>query len=317
MRQKTSATILVVLLLVACAFAQQLQQQGILPGSYLIPVEDCSAPAVNRYFLADTLKEERAAEEYRPAYNLGSCTKLKGHQVVALFFIDDSESTWTAEDVRHFTNSQVLPGLVFLRNQAKRWGVELSFSVNRYSVPLSSDGGIAHNGTLNRETLYENGGWKFPSKLFNSWGFPSALYMLSNLLEETDGSPVIPLFILNKSERSFAWKQSVPGKSSFLEHCIIYAANKNQATESWKFNTYTSSTIAHEILHLFGAEDYYYEKGESRDHRSILAKQNYLNDIMLCYYDDLHLLSVNDVTAYSIGWTDRIPEILYNEDWYR
>ena len=68
---------------------------------------------------------------------------------------------------------------------------------------------------------------------------------------------------------------------------------------------------------MFGAEDYYYEEGENRDQRNILARQYYTNDIMLGYYDDLHLLRVNDVTAYSVGWTDRMPKILYNGDWHR
>ena len=71
-----------------------------------------------------------------------------------------------------------------------------------------------------------------------------------------------------------------------------------------------ASTVAHEILHLFGAEDYYID-----DERRALAERHFLDDIMLMDTHRLSGLSVAEATAYSVGWTDQIPEVCRYDDW--
>ena len=104
-------------------------------------------------------------------------------------------------------------------------------------------------------------------------------------------------------------------RSAFRANCRSYGARRpfhrsfGIQTGSWFRNG--SATITHEILHLFGAEDYY----KPYD-RLVLAEKYYINDIMLLDSYRLSRLDIGTYIGYCIGWTDQIPEICYNEKWY-
>ena len=67
----------------------------------------------------------------RVDYNLGTCRNLSGNVSVILFFMDDFESGWTADEITNFTNNEVTPGLAFLEKEAKSYGVELDLSIKQ------------------------------------------------------------------------------------------------------------------------------------------------------------------------------------------
>lgn len=310
MRKKFSP-ILIFIVLFLLVFLNGLLKQGASPGNLRIPVEDCSMPVQHPMNAMSRIITKPTGEQFRPDYKLGNCHTLEGHHTVVLFFMDDDESSWTADEVRLYTKKYVLPSLDYLSNQAKKWGIDLSFSVKRYSTPLSDGAELTYPGKITFST------WNILEKLSASWGYPAELYLHAGLMDEFGGSPIIPLVITDKSDRSYAYTLQIDHWRYYMEHAVIFANGYAETDGAWQSETRCSKTIAHEILHLFGAEDYYYEQGAGRDQRSILAEQYYRDDIMLGYYDDLHLLRVNDITAYSVGWTDRIPKILYNEDWHR
>ena len=62
--------------------------------------------------------------------------------------------------------------------------------------------------------------------------------------------------------------------------------------------------IAHETSHLFGAIDYY--NGLSSEANSYVS--NYKDELM---FDSSY--NVGPVTAFSIGWLDRIEKTTYND----
>ena len=72
-----------------------------------------------------------------------------------------------------------------------------------------------------------------------------------------------------------------------------------------------SDTIAHELLHLFGAEDFYYPES-----REALAKEVYPEDIMLCDMPDLDHFTLGEYTAYTLGWTDSVPDVCQDPGWW-
>ena len=96
------------------------------------------------------------------------------------------------------------------------------------------------------------------------------------------------------------------GYLEYSEHCVLFANNLSGSKGS------RASTIAHEILHLFGAEDYYVSMS-----REALANQKYPDDIMLWQVERIQDNSIGDCTAYSVGWTDEVPDVCYDDRWWK
>ena len=75
------------------------------------------------------------------------------------------------------------------------------------------------------------------------------------------------------------------------------------------------STVAHEMLHLFGAEDFYAE-GDQRNGRAYLASIYYPYGIMYQGYYDISYNYVDQFTAYAVGWIDYTPNVCYDDNWW-
>ena len=135
----------------------------------------------------------------------------------------------------------------------------------------------------------------------SNWELYSAF---KNGLQRNDD--VIFLTFLNKAGKSYTRHFISTGQSSYAEHCVIFS----DYLEGPNFGC-RASTVAHELLHLFGAEDFY------NGYRQILAYQVYPKDIMLWMPEDAYENEIGDFTAYTVGWTETVPEICYNENWWK
>ena len=95
---------------------------------------------------------------------------------------------------------------------------------------------------------------------------------------------------------------------------MVYARNTDvPATDTLHQKTHNrASVVAHELLHLFGAEEMYDPAG-----RNEIAKQKYLKDVMLWTESFIARNEITEFTAYCIGWTDTIPAICYDPDWWK
>ena len=91
-----------------------------------------------------------------------------------------------------------------------------------------------------------------------------------------------------------------------LEYSVIFSGFTDTSRDS------ASDTVAHELLHLFGAQDYYYPES-----RKALAEQYYPKDIMLCDMPDLEYFTLEAFTAYTLGWTDEIPDVCQEPGWQK
>ena len=64
--------------------------------------------------------------------------------------------------------------------------------------------------------------------------------------------------------------------------------------------------IAHEILHLFGAWDFYNSFHTTKAHED-RARRDYPNSVMLRTSYNIYELNIDPVTAWRIGWTETEP----------
>lgn len=245
-------------------------------------------------------------EEYRPYYLLGNCRNLKDNPLVVLLFIDDDESCWSADEVTAYTNNYINEGLAYLETKAKEWNVDLKFTVKSYSTPLS-DYTLKYEGSVIKDLRINGSSKDVLDQAAYDMGYSSNWELYSKFkTEHGNYNDIIFLTLINKAGKSYTRHDISTGRTSYSEHCVLFS----NYLEGDSFGC-RASTVAHEILHLFGAEDFY------NGFREVLAYQKYPKDIMLWMPKEAYENEIGDFTAYTIGWTDTIPQICYNEYWWK
>ncbi len=271
------------------------------------PVQS-SKPVSSSVYANNSDKDGNSAEELvgvdklRVDYNLGTCRKLSGNVSVVLFYMEDFESSWTADEITKFTNNEVKPGLAFLEKEAKSHGVELNLDIKKtYSSVFYDDKVILDINETGLATI------DVLSQAARSLNYSSDEKMIADF-ESQYKTEVVCLTIFNKNGTAYAINPSRGSSLKTEEHCIIFAydlnSNHNDPIGS------QSSIVAHEMLHLFGAEDFYATAG-----RKALAKKHYPADIMLGANYYIITNNIGNATAFYVGWTDQVPDILYHENW--
>ncbi len=245
-------------------------------------------------------------DKYRPNYLLGNCKNLKGNPLVILLFIDDDESAWSSKEVTEYTDKYINVGLKYLEDKAAEWGVDLDFSIKSYSSPLS-DYTLKYEGCVIKDLRVNGSSKDVLDQAALDMGYSSNWELYSKFkTEHGNNDDIIFLTFINKAGKSYARHMISTGRTDYSEHCVIFADYLEGPSFGCK-----ASTVAHELLHLFGAEDFY------SGYRELLAYQTYPKDIMLWMPNEAYENQIGDFTAYSVGWTNTVPQICYNEYWWK
>ncbi len=241
--------------------------------------------------------------QLREDYNLGTCTTLRGNVSVILFYLDDFESAWTEEEINCFTKNEIEPGLLFLEQEAKKYGIELDLTVEKsYSSIYYDDEvitsikktGLASIDVLKQAALQT--------------GYSSSANMIEEFRSNYKTEEIVCFTIFNKNGTAYAINPKRDSDIKIDEHCIVFARDLNSAKNGPEGSQ--ASVIAHEMLHLYGAEDFY-----SSSSRKKLANIHYPKDIMLSQSYNIDTNTIDDATAFYIGWTDIVPDVLNKKGW--
>lgn len=248
-------------------------------------------------------------ENPRVKYNAGSCRRLEGKPYVLVVYLDDDESNWTEKEVLSYQQELIEPALTFMEENAKKWGVFLDIGMGYFATyghpdrPVKYDGIVEdfNDGKTSDDIL---------EQVARTLGHESKTAMHDAISKFAGTEQVAYIIMMDKGGRSYSvahYKpEEVVDQHYWMEYCLVFSGFTDTSRDS------ASDTIAHEMLHLFGAEDYYYPEG-----RKALANQYYPKDIMLCNEPDLQYFTLDEYTAYTLGWTDEIPEVCYMEDWWK
>jgi len=249
------------------------------------------------------LEDDDKYDELRPDYNLGTCRVLKGNVSVILFYMDDFESSWTKDEMKSFTEKEIGPALSFLEKEAKSYGIELNLTI------MGSYGGLFYDDeVITSVKLTGLASIDVLEQAAKSLDYVSAEAMIRSHRVQYQTDEVVCLTLFNRNGTSYAINPPRGETLMVEEHCIVFAHDLNSSGNDpvgWQI-----SVVAHELLHLFGAEDFY-----ASATRKALARVIYPGDLMLSAQYDIRANNIGDATAYYIGWTDIVPEILYDEDW--
>ena len=238
----------------------------------------------------------------RPDYDLGDCRNLSGNVSVVLFYMNDFESFWNKEDITNFTNNEIIPGLEFLEKEAKSYGVDLNLEIKHiYTSVYYPDEvilSVKQTGLATINVLQEAA---------ESLYYSTDDEMIAAFKSEY-GTEVICITIFNKNGSSYAINPPRGYSINPIEHCIIFAydldSDRNDPIGS------QSSVVACNVLYLYGAESLH-----NSDGRKALAKTYYRADVMLSASYFIFFNNVGDATAFYVGWTNEVPDVLYDENW--
>lgn len=246
-----------------------------------------------------SVTEATEDKQYRPYWKTGVCQTLSEDACVVALFLNDTESGWTDYAVSWFLENKVEPGMEFIEKEGAKYGHDIDLSL-LYHTGLQLSYDIPSNWPEFEDTHL------LPVDAAAELGFASDQEMLAYHREQSGKEQIVYIFCFYKPGRAFAMG-SGSGDTTDIEFTVVYSESNYSQIVNYK-------TIFHEILHLFGARDYYSENGE-RVNREIMANQLCPYDIMLGNYES-GLMDVGRFTAYSIGWLDEMPQEYDDPNWW-
>lgn len=241
----------------------------------------------------------------------GSVHLLNEPTVLVSVYLNDAAtgSIWTAE-AKAQAQQQVAMAADWITAEAARYGV---------TAELYCDDGTANNPLCHTYSVHSRLQGGAPS--MESDDFLDEMDALCATLD-TDAlhqqygtSRVGFLIFLPVSGTSFTMAHYADdGENFYHEYSCLYRFDAYADTAEPE----NPATYAHEILHLFGAPDYYAESSDFFVDEELTAymEQNHPREIMLSTYTDQgeNLYTAIDkelstLTAYCVGLTDTCPEL--------
>ncbi|TAE66851.1 MAG: hypothetical protein EAZ85_15595 [Bacteroidetes bacterium] len=230
--------------------------------------------------------------------NVGSAAKLEGNVYVLSIFIATSDDDWTKKEKELMYEKQRI-ATNWLVKKAKEYKKKLAFVEGTFGYDKSV---FVEEIPQANATGNERTDWiKF---LLNKLGYKSPLQFHNWVLKNTKCTQSVVLIYANQTGNSYAfpYTANLDKEKYFVEGCFLY----KKFTDG---QIIYPSTIAHEMLHDFGAWDLYknFMQGQDKEDK---AKQLYPNEIMLRIALNINELEINGLTAWLVGLTEK------KEKWY-
>lgn len=241
----------------------------------------------------------------------GSVRLLDEPTVLVSVYLNDAAtgSIWTA-DAREEARQQVAMAVDWITAEAGRYGV----TAELYYDDGGTDSPLCH--TYSVRSRLQGGAPSMESDDFlNEMDAVCATLDTDDLRARYGTDRVGFLIFLPVSGTSFTMAHYADdGEDFFYEYSCLYRFDAYSDTAEPE----SPATYAHEILHLFGAPDYYAESGDFFVDEELTAymENNHPDEIMLSTYtaegENLYTAiekELGTLTAYCVGLTDTCPEL--------
>jgi len=245
-----------------------------------------------RYWLAnleEAILRSEGEHELMPFYyavrGAGPAKELRGRVVVVYLLVDpEGPGRWTDVD-RAFARSTLRRVERWYAEKAEARGVRALEFVDRiFQLPVAAgELPLLRNVNFARGTAW---------KLANNLGHDSVGQLLAALAAEERAEQV--LFLVHSPQRARSFATPCGRMLGYCdgEIAFIYEPNGPSTWDSLAF------TLAHEGLHLFGADDLYNVRG---------AEDYEPTDVMHHQSANLKYADVGDLTAWAVGWARDRP----------
>ncbi len=232
------------------------------------PVDSSAAGGAqnNTVISADlsAVPEELRSNFFLKQKEAGCCKTLSGNVAVAVVMVDDSVCQWNSEAKAELQTTLQTNGEKVVADAAA-YQTDLSLSFHYYTAQVAGD-----VGGDDKEQWYE--------EALKSAGLPAMSEMHDYLTKKHSAKEAPVMFVLNKSGRA--------------------SASTGQSESIIMFHKSGYDGFQHELLHVFGAKDYYYPSEVKQ-----WAMERFPNSIMNSGGNE-----VDSFSAYLVGWTDAVAD---------
>jgi hypothetical protein len=227
---------------------------------------------------------------------LGSAGALRGDVYVLKCFISDSSNEFEIEEKTDIVNKY---------HKAVDW---ITSQAHNYDVPVRFEGGTfgldadikLDNISYGPGTEHDNAA--MVSRTLKKIGYSNSLAFYSWVRDNTDCYNAIVLIFVKGRGKCYAipyFSTRLNRELYFVEGAMLYEKQQNGID-------LVPATIAHEILHLFGAWDLYETPYQTKLNETV-AKETFPNSVMFRVAHNINKLEIDPLTAWLIGWNDE-PE---------
>lgn len=239
--------------------------------------------------------------------NGGVCKNLTQDAKVLLVFVNDNESSWTRNEINRFISDLVDPALEYIEYHAGQYGYSISLEDCSYYDNAGNIRALQFDGTIS------DGNDPLVSILIpdmlrlvrETYGFSNDTEIVEDVRAYSGTEQVAVVFCLDKPGRSFSNAQGTGTET--VESSMLYTSYKGADSRA--------SVFAHELMHLFGAEDMYGEDGK-RENRYAMAKAMHPNELFCGEQWNLYDNTISSFTAYAVGWLDTLPAEYDVPEWW-
>lgn len=248
---------------------------------------------------------ERVVQDYPGmSREAGICKNLREDAMLLLVFVNDNTSSWTPKEMQTFTANVVKPGMDYIVYRAAEYGYGITLDHCVYPDENGDTKALDYNGTV--YDLDSSASTKdLTERAAEAYGFATVSDMIENVRQYAGNDQVGIVFCMDKAGRSYAHRHDTD--PDYVEYVMLFS--------NWKGQKTRAAAVAHEIMHLFGADDMYAE-GDVRVNRAALAKKLHPKELYYEYQWNLYDNVVGPYTAYAVGWRDTLPPEYDCPEWW-
>ena len=234
----------------------------------------------------------------------GSAARLEGNIYVLTIFLSENArgnntSYWTSAETDVWFR-KLRKAENWLQKEAARYGKRISFTGGYFGLdPLVAVDEIESGTGSGNERV------DWVKVALTAVGYESPMAFLKWVQTKTDCQSALIIVVADKKGRSYAIPFSdINNREDFFVEGIMAYTQYESGTGLYP------ASIAHEICHVFGAEDLYANFSQTEKNEAI-ARQRFPDDIMIRIEANLENLQIGPFTAWLLGLTDQ------EEPWYR
>ena len=235
-------------------------------------------------------------------WRAGSANILSGKVYTLSCFISEPSEEWTYEEKLQVLE-KLNEGTTWLTKKAAQNGVTLSFEGGNYGLQKDIKLAKIDRGTASGKERVD-----WVTVVLKEIGYQNPLAFQNWVQTKTQCKNAQVIIFAKGKGTGYAMPFSTEMNKDlyFVEGAILYE-------KYWNGVDLVSSSIVHEILHVYGAWDLYKTFEQTKD-REEKARQLFANSVMLRTSFDINELEVDEVSSWLVGW-NKSPKDWY--EWFR
>ena len=242
--------------------------------------------------------QAHAGDSYANTWNVGSAKKLSGKIYVLEVWLTRPGTSWSKDDMGN-VQYKINNALAWLQRMAARYSVAVEFVSGSYH---GDGGGVEMAGLPTSYDDCANQPLLLPRAL-KVIGYTDVFQCYNQLQSIAGTDNILVLLLINNNGWSNANQFSTLHATNHFRDYFLESVNVFRTDDGMPTN---GQTIAHEILHLFGAWDMY--GGQASNTAGKWAEKNYPYEIMLQVSSPLDDLTISPLTAWLVGLTSEYHE---------